>query len=70
MNPSQELWWRQAESDHRLYVRLRGEKYETYHIPHYLQMATEKLSKAYLWRSGHDALAQDAAVHHARQLPE
>jgi HEPN domain-containing protein len=53
MNPIQHLWWRQAESDHRLYSRLRRESYESCHVLHYLQMATEKLSKAYLWRAGH-----------------
>lgn len=53
MDARQEQWWKQARSDHRLFVWLRDERSETCHILHYLQMATEKLSKAYLWRSGH-----------------
>lgn len=52
MNKAQELWWSQAKSDYRLFEKLQGEKYEPCHVLHYLQMATEKLSKAYLWRSG------------------
>jgi hypothetical protein len=53
MNDAQELWWRQARSDHALFVQLRGAGAHDCHLLHYLQMATEKLSKAYLWRSGH-----------------
>lgn len=55
MNDAQRLWWRQAQSDHALFVELRGPKVGAHecHLLHYLQMATEKLSKAYLWRSGH-----------------
>lgn len=52
MNKPQELWWAQAESDLRLFDKLRSERYEPCHVLHYFQMATEKLSKAYLWRSG------------------
>ena len=52
MNDAQELWWRQARSDHALFVQLRGAGVHECHLLHYLQMATEKLSKAYLWRSG------------------
>src|ERR1017187_10553540 len=52
MNEAQELWWRQACSDHALFVQLRGVGASECHLLHYLQMATEKLSKAYLWRSG------------------
>jgi hypothetical protein len=53
MNDAQELWWRQAQSDHTLFVHLRRAGVHECHVLHYLQMATEKLSKAYLWRSGH-----------------
>jgi HEPN domain-containing protein len=53
MNEAQRLWWNQARSDHALFVRLRREGVHDCHLLHYLQMATEKLSKAYLWRSGH-----------------
>ena len=53
MNDAQSLWWRQAQSDHELFVQLRHAGAHGCHLLHYLQMATEKLSKAYLWRSGH-----------------
>ena len=53
MNDAQELWWRQARSDHALFVQLRGAGAHDCHLLHYVQTATEKLSKAYLWRSGH-----------------
>jgi hypothetical protein len=53
MNDAQRLWWRQAQSDHALFVQLRRGGSPECHLLHYLQMATEKLSKAYLWRSGH-----------------
>jgi len=53
MNDAQRLWWRQAQSDHKIFVQLRRAGAHECHLLHYLQMATEKLSKAYLWRSGH-----------------
>lgn len=53
MNDAQRLWWRQARSDYELFVQLRRAGVDECHLLHYLQMATEKLSKAYLWRSGH-----------------
>lgn len=53
MNQAQELWWSQAQADHALFVQLRRAGVHECHLLHYLQMATEKLSKAYLWRSGH-----------------
>lgn len=53
MNDAQKLWWQQAHSDHALFVRLRGIGSHECHLLHYLQMATEKISKAYFWRSGH-----------------
>ena len=52
MNNAQELWRLQAQSDHSLFVRLRTMGAHECHLLHYLQMATEKLSKAYFWRSG------------------
>jgi len=52
MNQYQELWWQQAKSDHGIYVLLRREGCAQCHTLHYLQMATEKLAKAYFWRSG------------------
>jgi hypothetical protein len=53
MTIEQELWWFQARSDFELSERLRGMGVGQCHLLHYLQMTTEKLSKAYLWRSGH-----------------
>jgi hypothetical protein len=53
MNAAQQLWWRQAKSDHAIFVQLRRAGAHPCHLLHYLQMTTEKLSKAYLWRSGH-----------------
>lgn len=53
MNDSQQLWWKQARSDHQLFRQLQRARVNESHLLHYLQMATEKLSKAYLWRSGH-----------------
>jgi len=52
MNGAQTLWWRQARSDYDIFARLRRAGVSECHLLHYLQMATEKLSKAYLWRSG------------------
>ena len=52
MNDAQQLWLRQARSDYELFVHLRRAGVHQCHLLHYLQMATEKLSKAYLWRSG------------------
>jgi hypothetical protein len=53
MNNAQELWWRQAQSDQAFFVQLRRAGAHDCHLLHYLQMATEKLSRVYLWRSGH-----------------
>jgi len=53
MNDAQRLWWKQARSDHAIFTRLRRDGVHQCHLLHYLQMTTEKLSKAYLWRSGH-----------------
>ena len=52
MNSQQELWWKQAKSDHEAFVLLRGQGIAQCHSLHYLQMVTEKLAKAYFWRSG------------------
>lgn len=52
MNDYQRLWWRQAASDHDVFVLLRGQGVAQCHSLHYLQMVTEKLAKAYFWRSG------------------
>jgi len=52
MNRHQELWWQQARSDHSAFVLLRSQGIAQCHSLHYLQMVTEKLAKAYFWRSG------------------
>jgi len=51
MNEAQSLWWKQAQSDFNLFLQLRHGGAQECHLLHYLQMATEKISKAYLWRS-------------------
>ena len=53
MNRWQELWWQQAKSDHAAFVLVRGKGIAQCHSLHYLQMVTEKIAKAYFWRSGH-----------------
>jgi hypothetical protein len=52
MNQYQELWWTQARSDHKVLLLLRRTSADPCHQLHYLQMVTEKLAKAYFWRSG------------------
>jgi len=52
MNAYQELWWQQAKSDHDVFVLLRRQGVAPCHSLHYVQMATEKIAKAYFWRSG------------------
>jgi hypothetical protein len=52
MNRFQELWWRQAQSDHAIFLLLRRNRAEPCHQLHYLQMVTEKLGKAFFWRAG------------------
>lgn len=52
MNHFQRLWWQQATSDYEVLLLLRKQSSPACHQLHYLQMVTEKLSKAYFWRSG------------------
>jgi hypothetical protein len=52
MNGCQELWWRQARSDYAALLLLRRHGAAPCHQLHYLQMVTEKLGRAYFWRSG------------------
>ncbi|HUE73099.1 MAG TPA: hypothetical protein VMP01_19600, partial [Pirellulaceae bacterium] len=52
MNRQQELWWMQARSDHDVLILLRRNSAPACHQLHYIQMVTEKLAKAYFWRSG------------------
>ncbi len=51
MNNYQQCWWEQARSDHAALVVLRRHGAAPCHQLHYLQMVTEKLGKAYFWRS-------------------
>jgi hypothetical protein len=53
MNDFQKLWWRQVQSDIDVLELLKKDfkRYPPCHQLHYLQMVTEKLGKAYLWRS-------------------
>lgn len=52
MNRFQRVWWVQAKSDHEMFVVCRSNGLPRCHSLHFLQMATEKLAKAYFWRSG------------------
>jgi hypothetical protein len=52
VNNAQRLWWEQSKSDLKVFKQLRTLGAHPCHLLHYLQMATEKISKAYLWRSG------------------
>lgn len=52
MNDYQRLWWEQTRSDHAVLLMLRDRGAMPCHQLHYLQMVTEKLGKAYFWRSG------------------
>jgi hypothetical protein len=50
MNDYQRLWWEQARSDHAVLTLLRRQGAAPCHQLHYLQMVTEKLSKAFFWQ--------------------
>ncbi len=50
MTPIQELWWKQAQSDYQVFGHFRENGFEQCHSLHYLQMAMEKIAKAYSWR--------------------
>ena len=52
MNSFQRVWWEQARSEHAVLQLLRSQEMRPCHQLHYLQMVTEKLAKAYLWRTG------------------
>lgn len=52
MNKYQELWWEQTRADHDVLLVLRKNGCAPCHQLHYLQMVTEKLGKAYFWRTG------------------
>lgn len=52
MNACQKVWWEQTQSDHLVLLLLRHSDASACHQLHYLQMVTEKLGKAYFWRTG------------------
>lgn len=47
-----EAFWAQARSDWEMYTKMGRAKGPACHVLHYLQMATEKLGKAYLLAGG------------------
>jgi len=49
-----EAFWAQAKSDWEMYAKLDETREPACHVLHYLQMATEKLGKAYLMARGTD----------------
>jgi hypothetical protein len=59
MNSYQKVWWKQAKSDHDAFLLIRRQGIAQCHLLHYLQMVTEKIAKAYFWRSGTPALASN-----------
>jgi hypothetical protein len=52
MNRYQQVWWEQTCADHNVLQLLRRKGAAPCHQLHYLQMVTEKLGKAYFWRTG------------------
>lgn len=52
MNAYQQVWWEQTCADHAVLRLLRRQGAAPCHQLHYLQMVTEKLGKAYFWRTG------------------
>jgi hypothetical protein len=52
MNECQRLWWEQTRADQAILLLLRQNGALPCHQLHYLQMVTEKLGKAYFWRTG------------------
>lgn len=63
MTEQQRLFLVQARSGHVVFERLRGQgDLPACHALHYLQMSTELLGKAYLWRSGPQKATHKAFV--------
>jgi hypothetical protein len=61
VNDYQRLWWEQTRSDHSVLLLLRRQGANPCHQLHYLQMVTEKLGKAYFWRTGRQPRASHAS---------
>ena len=53
MNQYQAVWWEQTRADYSVLRLLRSQNALPCHQLHYLQMVTEKLGKAYFWRTPH-----------------
>ena len=69
MNIAQELWWKQAVSDYSVFELLRSQGVHPCHSLHYLQMSTEKISKASFWsRNSAPALSHVGFVSFLRRL--
>ncbi len=51
MNDRQSRWYEQVRSDYDVLLLLRRTGAQPCHQLHYLQMVTEKLGKAYFWRT-------------------
>jgi len=60
MNEQQRLFFAQAQSDYRVLQLLRSRGEPACQVLHYLQMSTEKLARAYLWKQD-DAKRSHAA---------
>ncbi len=52
MNDFQPLWWEQTKSDFAVFEKKRGDGIAVCHVLHYFRMSTERLGKAFFWRSG------------------
>jgi hypothetical protein len=61
MNSYQQVWWEQTRADHSVLLLFRQRGIAACHQLHYLQMVTEKLGKAYFWRTGRPPRATHAS---------
>ena len=68
MTAAQRVWWEQARSDYAVLLILQREPAGPCHQLHYLQMTTEKLAKAYLWRDGRPPLSHASFVRFLQAL--
>src|SRR5438105_3289412 len=62
MNSFQTLWWEQTRSDHSVLLLMRRQGINPCQQLHYLQMVTEKLGKAYFWRTGRSPRKSHASL--------
>ena len=61
MNDYQAAWYVQVRSDYDVLLQLQQTEAPPCHQLHYLQMVTEKLGKAYFWRTGQPPRASHAS---------